>query len=990
MGMQGSSAGAIALGVVLVIVGIVTIEAGGAWLIVQGAILIAGGAVGLAFEPKAASPQGAKARQLELATASEGFPIPVVFGEQKIVGNFMQYRKEHFRSVKIYGQPASAGGKGGGTDAPKGVVGFDYYLQFEYALCMGPVDSCMQVWSSPGEIAMRPTSPLVEAPFAPGQEYIELTLKAKQEGGLIRLWRGSATQTRVNPNGSDKYVQDYLESVSVLTGGAAYGPNTKATVTGDGTGAEVKVIRDSGAIVAVKILKRGYNYTNAAIVLSTTGGGAGATFKVNIGGGTMNYRNICYVLFGPGNGFKIGRFPQPKSYAFVIRRLPVVKRDNGTAIAGFQVRGSLDATKPGYYQANPAAMVYEIMTNKLWGRGLSSDLINETSFVEASEYFKSRHIGISYTLDGANKITELIDILRTHLRTVLVWDGERLKMRVLMNPAETKETILTLDEGVVSELQFSRPDWTNTFNELRAEFNNAQRNYRPDVIHIMDAANIALVGGRINPIRIQLPAFTDFNIAWKQCHRMLREYTYPLATASFQMNMFKSRCEVGDTFRLIWSEYGAGFQTSYFNILKKTEAGQGSENVKIVALEDVDISPVEGKETIVAVPDKQPWELLPDLDVSRVGLFIVPGTVNDAIDPVTAFELSAVFTKGKVKTIFLGEKGNDGITGFAIYWKQDQPNFGFFENYDSFAITGVLITAIDDVEPFDRKSEGAFDFAINNPDRNEGDLLGSANLVSLESDDLETLLDSGRCMMFIEDECILIGNVEKIGENQFRAYNIIRGAIGTPIAIHAAGTNLFYVDEMPLAVQDGRLVPNKETQFTVNPIGTNGETETGTPFYIFHTGNKNQKFLGIGNRPLSPIPIEIKDSTDLDFPGKQITLRPRNYHKGADTGPFYQVIKDLIPNAETMDFSMQQLDVNGNFCVDPELIPWEVARIIGGHAPANKPAAARVERIPDYVQDTRGGTITFYGIQLEPDCVEIRVFAVLTGLQSVEYASFYP
>lgn len=991
MSAQAGSAGAIVLGVALILVGALTEELSfgtSTLLIIQGILLIAGGAVGLAFPPQVSSPTTAKSRQLEVATSSEGFPIPVIFGEQKITGNFMQYRKETFKARKVYGEPAGGGGKGGGVETPKNVVGFDYFLQYEYGLCMGPIDSIMQVWSQPGEIAMRPSNPVTEAAFAPGQDYIELTLDAHNEGGLVRVYQGNGTQTRVNPGGSDRYVQDYIDTVTVPTSGINYPAKTKATVTGDGFGGEVNLVIEAGEIKAVKIMNRGYGYTHAAIVLSDYGAGTGATFAINIGLATMNYRNVCWALFGPGSGnfdtFKIGRFPQPKSYAFVIRRLPVVKRDDGTSIANFKVRGSFDATKPGYYQANPAAMMYELMTNKLWGRGLSSSLIDEASFVKASKYFSDRHIGISYTLDGANKITELLDILRSHLRTILVWDGDTLKCRVLMYPAETKLNIPTVTENEVAGLRVSRPDWMNTFNEIRAEFNHAQRNYRPDVIHVIDGANVALVGGRVNPIRINLPAFTDFNIAWKQVQRMLREFTYPLASAEFEMNMFQSQIEVGDTFRLVWREYGTGLQTMYFTCLKKVEAGSKTENVKIVAIEDTDLPPLDDAEYTIDVPDKQAWEDLPDLDVSKIGLFVVPGTVNDAISPVTAFELPAIFTGGVTKTIFLGEPGNDGIVGFVVNFKQQQSSFTFLENYDSFAITGTLITAIDDSDYFNRRPEGAFDFSLTNVERNESTLLGSASLVSLETDSLETLLDSGRCLLFVEDECIQIGKIEKIDANTYRAFNVIRGAIGTRISTHNPGTVFYYVDSMPLQVHDNRLIPSEKLQFQINPLGTAGSTENGTPFYIFHTGDKNQEFIGLGNRPLSPLPVAIGASTDPDFPGLQITLRPRNYHKGAETGPLFNILKDLIPNAETMDFSMQQIDANGDFCIDPRLIPWEVPRQVASGG------KVKVVSIADYIEDKTGGTVTFYGVQLEPDCVEVRVFAILGGARSVDYASFYP
>lgn len=1000
MSLEAGSYGAIALGVVLMVVGSITAPYGGWSLIFVGAGLLTAGALGLIFQPKAPSQRAARGGQLEIATASEGFPVPVIFGEQKVTGNFMRWEKEQFRTVKIYGQP-TAGGKGGSDVDAKNVQGFDYYLQFEYALCMGPVDSCMQVWSTPGEFPMR-ALPLIEAAFADNEEYIELSLNKQHETGIVRLWRGTSDQTRVNPSGSDKYVADWLRAINVTNGGADYSANSKATITGDGSGAEVTLDISGGVIQAVRINNTGYGYTFANIVLSHTGTGAGATFAIQLASGTMNYRNLCYALFGPGNGYRIGRVPSPKSYAFILRRLPgthaddgtnkVMRRDDGTIIDGFRNRGSGDATKSGFFQANPAAIVYEILTNKLWGRALPSSIIDEDSFVYASEYFYDRHIGMSMTLESAERIVDVLDSIRAHLRTILIWDGETLKLRVLMDPATTHENILTLSENEISDLKVQRSDWVNTINEVRAEFNSLHRNYRPDVIHIQDLANIQLVG-RINPTRIQLSGFTDFNIAYKQTQRILRELSYPLAHCTFNQNMFKSRIEVGDVFRLIWNEYGAGTQTTYFQCVKKKEAAPGSEEVMITAVEDIDLSAVDAEELTVAVPDKQPWEEIPDFNIEALSLFVVPGTENTAISPIIGFELSPIITRGKKELIFLGQKNNEGVTGFKIFWKQDNPNFRFLENYDSFAITGALATSISGSDAFDRTPEGAFEFSLIDVETDEAALLAACSRVVLPTDSLEDLLDEGGAYLFVDEECMQIGYVEKVDTNRYRAFNVIRGVLGTTLAVHSRESFFYFVNEIPLRVRarDDQKVMDigKITEFKASPQGTIEATEVGTPFHIFHDGDQNQKFLGVGARPLPPIAVEIADSSDPSFPGKEITLRPRQYMKGADTGPFFDVIKDMIPNAETMDFVMQQLDVNGNFCVDPSLLSWEVAGVV--LAPRGAGAGgSRVNRRPDYLYDRTGGTVTFYGIKPETDCVEIRIFSVFAGQRSVEYASFYP
>jgi hypothetical protein len=192
---------------------------------------------------------------------------------------------------------------------------------------MGPIDAVAQVISSPGEKVMMGANP---SPVTFAGDTSEVTLDEidpqnpqGRQGGLIRIYVGNATQTRINPGGTDAY------------------------------------------------------YANG-----------------------MNYRNICWALF---MDFKLGRIPQPRTYQFIIRRLPKCLRDDGTTVSGILTRGSNSTVHPNYIQANPAAMLYEGLTNKLWGRGRASAIFNEQSFIDCSIYFAAKNIGIGWTLGRAGE-----------------------------------------------------------------------------------------------------------------------------------------------------------------------------------------------------------------------------------------------------------------------------------------------------------------------------------------------------------------------------------------------------------------------------------------------------------------------------------------------------------------------------------------------------------------------------------------------------------
>jgi hypothetical protein len=760
MGAKGMGIGAIVLGVAIGVLSIAfpPASAGFAFYfsaIAGSAIMIAGGAFSLTFDPRSASQADNRARDIDLATAGEGFPVPVVFGEQKITGNFINYSKDTFRSEAVAGE-SGVGGKGGGPAAPS-TIGYEYFLSFEYAICMGQVDQIAQVWSTPGEKPMMGVSPTAVS-FG-GSDYAEALLDEVdpqnpqgRQGGLIRIWRGSQTQTRVNPGGTDPY------------------------------------------------------FANG-----------------------MNYRGICWALF---IDFKLGRIPQPRTYQFIVRRLPVVKRDDGSTIAGFQVRGSGNTTHPNYIQGNPAAILYEVATNKEWGRGLSSDIINEASFIAASQYFYDRNIGLGVTLDRADKLGNFLDGIRQHVKTIMVFDGDQLVCRCLLNAQETHTNIQTLTRADCISLDVRRPFWPATFNEVRLEFLNSKKNYRPDVAPAQDTANMAITG-KINTQRITLNGFTDMNTARRQAWRILREVSYPSAVASIEINRFKSQLQLGDCFRHVWTEWGDNPITSYFLVSRIDESDTENESLKITAIEDPNLSPFEGTETGDIFPTVQPWEMINDLDESEVALFLPNDNRSNEIFPITAVEMPPIY--GNINqnllylAFFVGQKSIPGLVGYSIYWALEaSESYTQLMNVNAFAYTGELLEDVParfaDVD----RTDAGFQFTLTNV-ADESAMLGLFNTLAAPNASMETLADSPYFYCIIGEELFQIGLITKIGTNQYRAQHFLRAGGGGFQGSHTIGQKLFLYSNFPSFVDLSTLPLNQKIKFKAYPTGTGGQVIYGAP-----------------------------------------------------------------------------------------------------------------------------------------------------------------
>lgn len=925
--------GGIIIGVVEIIVGVVLLAAygSGVALIVAGVATVAGSALAIAFQPKTSSPSAANSSQIKFGSANEGLPVPVVFGEGKVVPNFMNWSASQFRSSAN----PSGGGKGGGT--PGASSGFSYFLTFEVGLCMGPIDEIGQVIAVPGDVLMR------------GNKFKQTNVNI-----LNKDWFLSQAGTTVTAHGGFAFNSTMIGAQILFQSGV-----TMIIISQTGTAAVVDysqtIAAESFQLYAVPdqiiyasddpeefTLEGGLSSTNSTLMtdgglVRVYRGSATQTRIVNSdpyflnytnGQVGMNYRNICWALF---LDFQIGvNSPVPKTYQFVIRRFPKCVRDNGTTVATLETRGSSDTSNPNHNQANPAAMIYEMLTNKLWGRGISSDVIDEDSFIYASQYYQSKNLGMSLVIESPERMTAFLDGIRSHLKSILSWKNGKWNLRCLLDPQTVAGTILTLTSDEIEELTITRPLWPQTVNDLRCEFTNRRKLYKPDIVHVQDVANAQLTE-RTNSQNVSMVGFTEWNESVQQSWRMLREMSYPLMLGNFYINRFHSQLEVGDCLRIVWNEWGDDVVTAYFDIIKLEPMGKDDDRIKVSVIESIFFCPVAGTESSISLPTVQSWEKVVPMSDTDLYLFGDVGNpfVNLLITPITAFELPAMLTGGDEQTFFVGQSYNKGYAGMDVFYSQGGNNVLLRPFYEVakgqrgstlgakplgelLAPSGNLTTAMASVDYFDRSPE-LFQFLINNTLEDAAWL--QINDVITDADDLETLVESSGGYAIIGEEIIKIGLVERVSGNTFRARNVLRGLFGSEIVNHQIGEVLYFIDTLVHGVNTPALNKNKTVTFQAFPKSPSGQTPVG---YKFST--PSGLYYGLGSRPLAPSAYVIS-SQDATY--WVVNVRPRNFDSGAGTDDFIGqldgttnlqrgVISLLKSSTGVMTFKVYYYDADGN------------------------------------------------------------------------------
>lgn len=886
MSGKAGSIGGIVLGAVLVIAGAYTLNP---QLALTGVVLVGGGVAGLTLnqQPKAQNAEAAKAQDMQFANSSEGYPVPVVIGRQKITPNFMNWEASTFRAVE---GTIPAGGKGGGQKSTaSGVI--DYYLTFELALCMGPIDEIGQIISVPGDVFTRGREYTAGNGAEATQSGVTVTaslsvFNSQQVGGDF-IWADgevnkitgyvSGTQIRLDASATktSQRFQVYKAPEQVVFDSEEY---AEMTLSGINEGGLIRVYKGSETQTRI----------NANDPYYDTG---------------MNYRGMAWALF---MDFWIARgSPTPKTYQFIVTRLPKCIRDNATTVTAIVTRGSINPLDPSYNEANPAAAIYEILTNKLWGRGLSSDLIDEDSFATCSEFFRDKNIGISLTLDTAEKLTTVLDTIRTQLGVILSWNGGVWKMRCLMDTAQTHANILTLTTNEVFDLRATRPMWAGVVNDLRAEFNSANKFYKAEPVHVQNLANIEQ-SGAVKSASVSLRAFTDWNLATRMATRMLMQISYPASSITFKMNRFKSHLEIGDSFRLVWNEWGDATVTGYFSVLKIEPLGKSDDAIAVTAIEDSFLTAIAGEESSVTVPTVAAWEKIVTYDYDDLSLRSAPDSQNGSIYPIIAIEIA---TNYSTRINFFGQKPSAGTVSSEVYWSSTVVNDYKLMPAASveFVVMALSATAVNHARAFDR-SASFVEFVIANAA--DADTILAFNRTNDDEDHLEVLERETGSWLIIGEEICKVGYIEQISSTQFRARNVLRGQLGSEIVPHPTSSTVILTDTIGFGTDvygqgtNGLPVtsPPSPTKFRAYPVTSNGVNQVGDDFFIFHEGSENnQLLLGIGATARTPEVLSVERTTGVvsGFPTEflTVTIRQRRRFDWAGITPLlgeYNAATDLM------------------------------------------------------------------------------------------------
>lgn len=829
-----------------------------------------GGGGGFGNSGATSSGRDAAAQQLSISSATESVAIPVVFGFCRMQTNILRYDRSTFRSVPIIQrvqrdpsavayamaqrkfksdpdaidhvlddkadkqqQASGGGGKGGQPSQPppsqslsdfekvnaytqtllekdadgtrklpkeydEYIVGYNYYLSWELGICMGPIDHLQQVLSYPGEEAVA--TPLVTF----GGDMAVFSARGREQGGAIRVYRGSASQTR----------------------------------------------------------QAGDVYANAF----------------------GNYRNVAFAVC---QDYHMGQQPVPPSLAFTVQRFPRCLDAAGVTIAAMKVRGSDNPAHPSYQDANPAAILYEIFTNNIWGRAMDPDDLDVDSFVAASVFFAANSIGMSFTLETQDIVSEAVDTIRSHVNTVVVWVGDRLKCKCLLDRSTAYTPMVQLTSDNVLDPEFTRGTWPATINELRGEFLNAYNNFQSEIALAQDLGNIATVG-RINSQKITLSAFSNRDTCQRMVNRILPEMAYPQAALKFRMNRFETRLEPGGCFAFTWKEWSPGPVTTYWRVVNITDSDQDKNGVDVEAVEDQYMTPTEG------IPDT----FEPVVPPYETGVIPTDGDVVLGEDQTADFdtgnmlfelkELPLFITSGDRIFAIFSQRFSGLVQGVNFFWRESGSgdDFQSLGSLAPWAMFGELQTALVADGGTVNRNRDTFEIFLEN-ELDRARFLSACSRAPTDADHLDVVAAAEQNWLCIGNEMMQVAQAEAgVADNSVVVTAYIRGQYGTEQEAHSVGARcIFFTDFIPYVYtfRHDPMPLSVLLEFKAVPYSYRGEN-----------GDEYTFTATLTNRARRPMPVQVIERTGVAGSDWTMRFRPRFHNRGAD------FIGELEENLETL------------------------------------------------------------------------------------------
>ena len=452
------------------------------------------------------------------------------------------------------------------------------------------------------------------------------------------------------------------------------------------------------------------------------------------------YRGVCHAVF---RHTYLGKSPYLKAFSFVLRRCPnqLGLEDGHENISG---------------DANPAAMIFEILTDAVWGLGISTDLIDASTFIAVGDALAAEGIGLSMLRDSQSSGSDLIAEILRYIDGVLFQDPATAKFRLKLARADyTVGDLVVLDVDSIQSCNMSRPSWAQLRNFVRLTYCDRGLNFTDRTVTEIDPAGLQARSGERSIEELQYPAILNRITAQRVAARAMKLLSYPLASLDITVNRHAALLRPGDVFRLTWAPQGIVDMVSRVTGIRLGEPGDDEEAIHVDAMEDI-------------------FGVAGTSFTDNPGEWIDPSTLPQPFSAERLVEAPyAIATTRRVMT--LASLGSKAVDGYKV-WSDPAGGANYAETQDVTQLTPRVQLA---------QSVGPGDTVL---------IVGGLDASGLTRTD-DPGFAAGKNLVLIDEEWIAWRDVIDNLDGTFTLSHVARGCIDSAPRDHAAGSDVWSITD---------------------------------------------------------------------------------------------------------------------------------------------------------------------------------------------------
>jgi len=204
--------------------------------------------------------------------------------------------------------------------------------------------------------------------------------------------------------------------------------------------------------------------------------------------------------------------------------------------------------------ANPACIIAEMYTSKLFGKGYDTSMLDTSSFQTAGNTLYDEGFGLSFIVDSARDCEDVIDEVLRHINASVYVDLSTGKIVLKLIRADYSiATIPELNESTVSDVEdFTRGSIGTIATEVRIVYNERSANYK-ERVYIQPEIGARHQLGFPKPVSLNYYAIKTKALAAQLGVRELLPLSKTPASCTVICDRNAYDLVPGSVFKLVWS-----------------------------------------------------------------------------------------------------------------------------------------------------------------------------------------------------------------------------------------------------------------------------------------------------------------------------------------------------------------------------------------------------------------------------------------------------